>query len=54
MMQLRYYDEAVDRFRTSDGRFAKLTADETCPNGCERYGGWWFAEDCPRHLGFTS
>lgn len=25
--------------------------DETCPNGCVRYGEWWVPEDCPEHLG---
>ena len=26
------------------------TPDETCPNGCVRYGEWWVPEDCPEHL----
>lgn len=25
--------------------------DETCRNGCVRYGDWWVPEDCPTHLG---
>lgn len=25
--------------------------DETCPNGCQRFGDWWVPEDCPQHLG---
>jgi hypothetical protein len=27
------------------------TPDETCPNGCERFGDWWVPEDCATHLG---
>ena len=49
------YDEKLNRMRdTATGRFAPFTAaygpDETCPNGCERYGDWWVPEDCPTHL----
>lgn len=50
------YDEKSNRLRdTQTGRFAPFKAalrpDETCPNGCERYGDWWVPEDCPTHLG---
>lgn len=47
---MRYVDGA-GRVRDSLGRFARLGPDETCPNGCERYGDWWVPEDCPTHLG---
>jgi len=52
------YDEKSNRLRdTQTGRFAPFKAalrpDETCPNGCERYGEWWVPEDCPTHLGGT-
>lgn len=56
--QLRYFDVAAGRWRTSDGRFVKMEAEETnmeadeiCPSGCQRFGNWWAAEDCPLHLG---
>ena len=51
------YDEALNRMRdTATGRFVKFAhaygaPDETCPNGCERYGDWWVPEDCATHLG---
>jgi hypothetical protein len=53
------YDEKLNRLRdTATGRFAPFTTaqaadapDETCPNGCERYGDWWVPEDCAEHLG---
>ncbi len=49
-----YYDEKTNRLRSvATGRFAPFvtTPDETCPNGCERYGDWWVPEDCATHLG---
>jgi hypothetical protein len=48
-----YYDEKSDRLRdNATGQFAPFNPapDETCPNGCERYGDWWVPEDCPTHL----
>lgn len=45
-----YYDDA-GRLRDSKGRFAAPRPDETCPNGCERFGDWWVPADCPIHLG---
>jgi hypothetical protein len=53
-----YYDEKSNRLRdNATGRFAPFSApvgpDETCPNGCERYGALWIPEDCPTHLGGT-
>jgi hypothetical protein len=48
-----YYDEKSNRLRdNATGRFAPFNPapDETCPNGCERYGDWWVPEDCPTHL----
>jgi hypothetical protein len=55
-MDLAYFDDAVGRLRNSRGQFVSWDAptdgpDETCPNGCERYGDWWVPEDCPIHLG---
>lgn len=51
-----YYDEKANRLRdNATGRFmpfaSHLAPDETCPNGCERFGDWWVPEDCPEHLG---
>lgn len=49
-----YYDEKTNRFRDcATGRFAPSSPvpDETCPNGCARYGDWWVPEDCATHLG---
>ena len=52
---LTYYAVKVNRLRDWTGRFVPFAAhtapDETCPNGCERYGDWWVPEDCPTHLG---
>ena len=48
-----YYDDQ-GRYRDNRGRFASLKPDETCPNGCERYGDWWVPEDCATHLGGVS
>lgn len=49
-----YYDEKLNRLRcVASGRFAPWDPkpDETCPNGCVRFGEWWVPEDCATHLG---
>lgn len=54
-MMLTYTDDN-GRVRWSNGRFAKtdvVVPDETCPNGCVRYGDWWVPEDCATHLGIA-
>ena len=49
------YVDPQGRVRSlSTGRFAKFAPDEICPNGCERYGEWWVAEDCAEHFGGAS
>lgn len=47
------YLDDQGRLRHGNGRFAPSVRqpDETCPNGCERYGDWWVPVDCPTHLG---
>ena len=52
---LTYVDDA-GRLRYSNGRFApwRREPDETCPNGCARYGDWWIPEDCATHLAGAS
>lgn len=54
-MDLLYIDDA-GRLRNSRGQFATYDPrpDETCPNGCERFGDWWVPVDCPTHLGGAS
>lgn len=54
-MDLLYADDR-GRLRDSKGRFASYDdvtpePNETCPNGCERWGDWWVPADCPTHLG---
>lgn len=56
-MDLTYVDER-GRLRNSRGQFVASSGptepDETCPNGCARFGDWWAPEDCPVHLGGAS
>jgi len=54
MSDFLYLDDAGRVRSLATGRFAKARPDETCPNGCERWGDWWVAEDCPEHLGGAS
>lgn len=51
---LTYTDDSGRCREIATGRFAKTDVavpDETCVNGCVRYGDWWVPADCPTHLG---
>lgn len=63
-MTFALYDYDLGRLRDPmTGRFVAFNPDpdevkptepdETCPNGCERFGDWWVPADCPTHLGAT-
>lgn len=50
---ITYVDDGGRLRDCRTGRFVPTNPapDETCPNGCERYGDWWVPADCPTHLG---
>lgn len=47
-------DLHAENQRLLDERSADRPEEETCPNGCVRFGDWWVPEDCPEHLGVGS
>jgi hypothetical protein len=56
LMRVPVYTDERGRWRDRQGRYAAWPEapsepDETCPNGCERFGDWWVPVDCAIHLG---